>query len=199
MSPFLRIFLLTITFGFVTACASDPRVQSSYDDNLDFSQFETYNFGNRTEIEDPDLSDTLELVFTAAVEQQMLLRGLVKSDKPDVLINVSVDAEDVSRAPAKPQNGNCPRYGDYNSRYSADPYAGEGKRPMCIYTEGSIKVIMVDVESSHTIWEGISRVRLDEGDRGARLVRNVQNDVAIMFGESPARNLQRPSGMFSTL
>ena len=70
---------------------------------------------------------------------------------------------------------------------------------MCIYTEGSIKVDIVDVELSHTIWEGVSRVRLDGKDRGDRLVRNVQNDVAIMFGESPVRNLQRPSGMVSTL
>jgi len=186
MKVFLGVFLLLINFTLIMACTSNPRVQSSRDDSLDFSVYETYNFGSRTEIENPDLSGTLELFFNAAVERQLLLKGLVKSDKPDILINVSVDIEEVNAPPVRALN--CPRYDDYYSRRVADRYAGEGRRPMCIYTEGSIVVELVDVELNRTVGEGVSRVRMDEKDRGASLVQSVANDVAEMFGETPVRD-----------
>ena len=193
MRVFLRVFLLLINFALIAACTSNPRVQSSHDDSLDFSVYETYDFSNRTEIENPDLPGTLELYFSAAVERQMLLKGLVKSDKPDILINVSVDVEDASAPPVRALN--CPRYDDYYSRRVADSYGGEGRRPMCIYTEGLIVVEIVDVELNRTIGEGVSRVRMDDKDFGASLARSVENDVAEMFGETLVRGGNPVSGI----
>ena len=183
-----KVLLLPITFTLIAACTSNPRVQSNYDDSLDFGVYETFGFASRTEIQDPDLSGILELYFSAGVEQQLRSRGLVGSDTPDILITVSVDIEDVSRAPVR--GNNCPRYNDYNSRRVADSYGGEGRRPMCIYSEGSIEVDMVDVEQDHTIWEGVSRVRLDKNDRGTALLMSVVNDVATMFGGPAPRDSQ---------
>ena len=193
MKVLLRVFSLLFTFAFITACTSNSRVQSSHDDSLDMSVYETYNFSSRTEIENPDLSGTLELYFSAAVEKQLLLKGLVKSDMPDILINVSVDLEEVTSAPVRANN--CPRYNDYYSRKVADRYDGNGRRPMCIYTEGSIVVELVDVELNRKIGEGVSRVRMDEKDRGASLVQSVMQDVAEMFGETPVRGGNPVSGM----
>ena len=68
---------------------------------------------------------------------------------------------------------------------------------MCIYTEGSIVIELVDVELNRTIGEGTSRVRMDERDRGASLVRSVSNDVAEMFGETPVRGGNPVTGMGS--
>jgi len=62
MSECTRVLFLLITFSIMTACTSIPRVQSSHDDSLDMSVYETYNFSSRTEIENPDLPDTLELL-----------------------------------------------------------------------------------------------------------------------------------------
>jgi hypothetical protein len=181
MSVFLRVFLLLINFALIVACTSNPRVQSNRDANLNISRYKTYNFSSRTDIENPDLPGTLELYFSAAVERQMLLMGLVKSDMPDILINVSVDIEDVSSAPVRGLN--CPRYDDYYSQRVADRYAGEGRRPMCIYTEGSIVVEMFNEELSRTLFKGVSRVRMDENDRGDSLARSVVGDVVVMFGD----------------
>jgi hypothetical protein len=185
MTVFLRVFLLLINFTLIVACTSNPRVQSSLNPNLNISRYKTYNFSSRTEIENPDLPGTLELYFSAAVEQKMLSKGFVRSDMPDILINVSVDVEDVSAPPARGLN--CPRYNDYFSRRIADRYAGEGRRPMCIYTEGSIVVEMVNEELSLTLFKGVSRVRMDENDRGDSLARSVVGDVVVMFGPPPHR------------
>ncbi|MDX2417336.1 MAG: DUF4136 domain-containing protein [Xanthomonadales bacterium] len=180
MNRFLGTFSLLISFALLTACASDSRVQSKRDINLNISRYQSYNFSSRTEIENPDLPATLELYFSAAVEQKMLSRGFVRSDMPDILINVSVDVEDVSAPPTKGLN--CPRYDDFFGRRVADSYAGEGRRPMCMYTEGSIEVEMVN-EELITLFKGVSRVRMDENDRGDSLARSVQGDVGVMFGD----------------
>ena len=183
MTRLFGLMLFLLAPALMVACTSNPRVQSDYDDNLDFSLYRTFDFSSRTEIEDPDLAGDLELYFSAVVMQQLQARGLVRSDEPEILINVSVNVEDVSRAPV--QGRNCPRYEDYNSRRRADGYTGEGRRPMCIYTEGSIEIDMRDVGQNHTVWEGVSRVRLDKDDRGIALLRSVANDVATMFEEFP--------------
>jgi hypothetical protein len=184
MFAIAKFSLALITSSMVAACANSPRVQSNHDGGLDFSQYEAFNFSSRKAIENPDLSGQLELYFSAAVEQQLLLRGLVRSDQPDILINVSVDVDDVSAPPARANN--CPSYDDYYSRRVADSYGGEGRRPMCIYTEGTILVDMVDVALNRKIWEGVSRVRMDDRDRGASLLRSVVTDVATMFEGPPS-------------
>ena len=193
MSERLKGPLLLITFALVAACTSNSRVQSSHDDSLDISVYETYNFSTHTEIESNDLPGTLELYFNEALEKQLLSKGLVKSDEPDILINVSVDLEEVTSPPVRANN--CPRYNDYYSRRIADSYDGKGRRPMCVYTEGSIVVELVDLEQNRTIGEGVSRVRMDEKDRGASLVQSVMEDVAEMFGETPVRDGNPVSGI----
>ncbi|MGB5688030.1 MAG: DUF4136 domain-containing protein [Woeseiaceae bacterium] len=172
----------------MAACQSNPRVQSDIDDGVDFGAYKTYDFGGHTEAETTDLSSTLEMYFKAAVAQQLLMKGLTKSDDPDILINVQVDIGDVSRAPVNGRN--CPRYEDYYSRHLASTHPGKGRRPMCIYSEGTVEVDLVDVEPGVQILKGVSRVRLDKDDRGDLLLLSVTYDVATMFGESVARNGQ---------
>lgn len=182
MNEKLKDFLLLITFALLTACTSNPRVQSDFDESVGFSQYITFGFESRAEIEDPDLAGNLELYFSAAVMQELQAKGLVRSVDPDILINVSVELEDVSRPPV--QANNCPGYDDYYGRRVADDFTGEGRRPMCIYKEGSVAVELMDVGRNQAVMEGFSLVRLDESDRGDALLQSVVDDVATMFGRS---------------
>ncbi len=181
-----RVVLPLVALTLLAGCASNPRVQSNYDGDLDSGQYETFGFSSRTEIEDPDLAGYLELYFVAAVMQELGARGLERSDDPDILVNVSVDLEAASRPPVR--GTNCPKYEDYYSRRAADGFAGEGRRPMCIYREGSIVVVLTDVAQIQRIMDGVSRVRLDENDKGNVLLMSVSYDVATMFGGSPVRD-----------
>ena len=186
MNRVSRILLPLFALLSLVACTTSPRVQSNYDDSLDFGQYRTFDFSSRTEIEKPDLAGDLELYFSAAVIRELRARGLVQSDDPDILINVSVKLEDVSRPPVR--GTNCPQYEDYYSRRIADSFSGEGRRPMCIYTEGSITVELTDVAQNQPIMEGVSRVRLDKDDRDSHLLMSVSYDVATMFGRSLVRD-----------
>lgn len=203
MNKFSGNFSLVISFALLTACASNPRVQSHYDTNVDFSEYRTYNFSKQIETENPDFPELLGFQFIAAVERQMLVRGYTKSDAPDILINVSIDVKDRSRAPKRRI---CPRYGDYLSRGSIQyqPYSlGSsnyqpvgGRRTMCNYTEGSITVDMIGVELNRTIWTGVALVRIDENDRNLILARHIINDTSLMFENYPYRVHQQIAAMY---
>lgn len=182
MTSLSRIIVPLITLLLVTACASSPRIQSDFKKDLDFSQHQTYNFSNVTAIENPDFPDLMGLLFSAAIEEQMLSRGYVMSDNPDILINVSVDLVDKQRAPN--QAGNCPNYGDFYSRkptkyyqYSGRPQGrlAESRPTFCDYSEGTIKIDMVDAKLKRMVWQGVSSVRIDEKERGFLL--NGSSDI----------------------
>ena len=184
MSKLFQVLALLITFALITACASNPRVQSGFDDSVDFSQYKTFNFLSQTEIVDPDFHDILGLTFSAAIEQQMRSRGYVKTDNPDVLINVSVDVEDKTRAPSHAHG--CPSYSTNSNAFISSSYiAGKGRGTFCRYTEGPIKIDMVDLKLNRTIWDGVSRVSIDERERGILLDSFIVGDVATMFEGSP--------------
>ncbi len=186
MNRFSGISSLLISLTLLIACTSNPRIQSDFDENVDFSQYKTFNFASPTEFVDPDFHELLLLTFSAAVEQQMLSRGYVKSDNPDVLFNVSVDVEDKSQAPS--QTTGCPSYSIkkspvaiVNSHY----INGKGRGTFCRYTEGPIKIDLVDLNLNRTIWDGVSFVRIDERERGAFLNQFIMRDVDTMFESSP--------------
>jgi hypothetical protein len=186
MNRFSGISLMLISFALLTACASNPRVQSHYDVSADFSEYQTFNFGSQTEILDPDFHDLLGLTFSAAIEEQMHSRGYVKSDNPDILINVSVDVEDKTQAPS--QTSGCPSYSIKISSVAivnSHNIDGKGRGTFCRYTEGPIKIDMVDLKLNRTIWDGVSFVRIDERERGAFLNSFIMGDVDTMFEGSP--------------
>ena len=186
MNRFSGISSLLISLALLTACTSNPRVQSDFDDSVDFSQYRTFNFGSQTEFLDPDFPDVLLLTFSAAVEQQMLSRGYVKSDNPDVLFNLSVDVEGKTQAPTATTG--CPSYSikKGNSAFVSSHYInGKGRGTFCRYTEGPIKIDMVDLKLNRTIWDGVSFVRIDERERGAFLNSFIMRDVNTMFESSP--------------
>ena len=191
-----RITLPLVALTLMAACTSNQRIQSNYTDNLDFSPYKTFDFTSPTETSQADLAGELQLYFSAAVMQQLHAKGLQRSDDPDILITVLIDVEDRSRPPLRGSTI-CPQYEDYYSRtfFYEDKLSWEGRRPMCIYTEGTIAVDLTDVAQDKSIMEADTRVRLDKEDRGDNLLLSVSYDVATMFGESPSRDGRPPTSM----
>jgi len=202
MNKLLGILTLLIGSALLAACASNQRIQSGYDSSVDFSEYRTYNFSKQIETENPELPELLELQFSEAVERQMLVRGYIMADNPDILINITVDVEDKSRPP---KGRICPRYGDYLSRgatqgqpynFGSSNYQPVGGRgTMCNFTEGSITIDMIGVELMRTIWTGVSNVRIDENDRNLMLARYIANDTVIMFENYPFRVHPQVAGL----
>jgi hypothetical protein len=181
------VLVLTMTGG----CTTGARVQSSFDKQQDFSRFQTYNFSSATERVDPDFHEMLGLAFSAAVEQQMILRGYSRSANPDLLIGVEVDVEDKRRAPN--QIHACPSYtSNNNANISSAVIDGQTRGTYCRFTEGPVMITIVESGRNKTIWQGQSQVRIDERERGVLLSAFIADDVRVMFSDAPFSPIKKP-------
>lgn len=183
---------------------SNSRIHSGYEESLRFHPFETFNFSGPIEIDEPDISELLVLQFSAAVEEQMLKRGYSRSDKPDVLINISADLKDATSAPKiSPSwisgSGVCPSYRFYNGGPRA-PSSSGSMTTLCEFKEGSVRVDMIVVTLKRAMWSGVSLVRIDKKEARSNVISQrtllgpIVVDTNIMFENFPFRIYQQVDG-----
>jgi len=190
MKKLFRIITTLVTITLITACASKPTIQSDYDHSVDFSQYKTYGYYSPLGVENPNYSSLLGQMFRDAIDAQMLPRGYVKSDNPDILINVSARLEDKTKVTttSDPMMYGGGYYGYRGGMY--DPWGGYGygtSTHVSQYTEGTVNVDMVDIKQKRMIWEGIAIGRVDEKKKSGELRENIMTGVAEMFAAYPFR------------
>jgi hypothetical protein len=172
----------------LAACASQPTISSDYDREVDFSQYRTYGFFKPMSIEGPNYSTIFGSVFREAISRQMEARGYVRSEEPDLLINVSARLQEKMQV----TQTSSPYYGGYygyrGGYYS--PWAGYGwdtQTHVSQYTEGTVNVDMVDAAQKRMVWEGVAIGRLKEDRSNEEVRAAVSEGVARMFEQYPFR------------
>ncbi len=185
-----RLAIAALTFMFLGACASSTEIHSDYDHSIDFSQYKTYGYYSPMGIENANYSSLLGQMFREAIDAQMLPKGYVISDSPDILINVSARLQDKTKVTtySDPMMHGGGYYGYRGGMY--DPWGGYGygtSTHVSQYTEGTINVDMVDPSQKRMIWEGIAIGRIDEKQSGAELREDIKAGVAEMFVNYPFR------------
>ena len=190
MSNIFKTIVTLTMIALLSACGSTTKIQSDYDPSVDFSQFKTYNYYSPMGIENPNYSSLLGQMFRDAIDAQMLPKGYVKSDSPDLLINVSARLEDKTKvtttsSPAMYGGG---YYGYRGGMY--DPWGGYGygtSTHVSQYTEGTINVDMVDIDQKRMVWEGVAIGRVNEKQKSGELRQDIMDGVAEMFANYPFR------------
>jgi len=190
MNRILKIFTVLISTMLITACGSTTKIHSDYDHSIDFSQYKTYAYYSPMGIENPNYSSLLGQMFRDAIDAQMLPRGYVKSNNPDILINVSARLEDKTqvRTTSDPMMYGGGYYGYRGGMY--DPWGGYGygtTTHVSQYTEGTVNVDMVDVKQKRMIWEGVAIGRVNEKEKNDELRNDIHTGVAEMFEGYPFR------------
>ena len=178
-----------VTLALVTSCASGPAIQSDYDHSIDFSQYKTYGYFSPMGIENPNYSSLLGQMFRDAIDAQMLARGYVKSDHPDLMFNVSARLQDKTQVTT---TTDPMLYGGYygyrGGLYS--PWGGYGygtTTHVRQYTEGTVNIDMVDPKLKRMLWEGVAIGRVNEKKKNPELRQNIMDGVAEMFEGYPFR------------
>ena len=186
LTRFSAILLLILM---VTGCGSTTKIHSDYDHSIDFSQYKTYGYYSPMGIENPNYSSLLGSMFREAIDAQLLPKGYVKSDNPDILINVSARLEDKTKVTtySDPMMGGG-YYGYRGGMY--DPWGGYGygtSTHVSQYTEGTINVDMVDIKHKRMIWEGVAIGRINEKRKSGELREDIRVGIAEMFANYPFR------------
>lgn len=183
-----RVIMMLVAVSLLAACSSGPKIKTDYDHSIDFSQFKTYGYFSPMGIENPNYSSILGQMFRDAIDAQMQPRGYVKSDNPDILINVSARLQDKTKVTTTTD----PMYGGYYGYRGGlyDPWGGYGygtTTHVSQYTEGTVNIDMVATQQKRMIWEGVAIGRVNEKDSNDRLRADIQSGVAEMFKGYPFR------------
>lgn len=180
--------LAFVAMMILAACAAKPAIQSDYDYNTDFSQYRTYGFFNPLDIENPDYSTIYGSFFRQAIAKEMESRGYIRSEEPDLLINVSGKLKEKIRVTDTSSAYMGGYYGYRRGFYGT--WYGYGYGPsshVSQYTEGTINVDLVDRAEKRMVWEGISVGRVNTRISSDETRASVQESIAELFAGYPFR------------
>lgn len=186
---FSRLVILASSVVVLASCASKPTIESDYDHTVDFSQYKTYNFFSPLGIENPNYSSIYGSIFRDAIGKEMESRGYTKSDKPDLLINVSGRLQDKTKVTTTSDpymSGGY--YGYRRGAYGAWGGYGYGTTThVSNYTEGTVNVDMVDRALKRMVWEGVAVGRVNEKRTNDETRQNIYSGIQDMFAGYPFR------------
>ena len=169
----------TVLFGAIflasllPACSSGLQVRSDSDPSADFSQYQTYNFFDPMGIEGGYNSPIFGENFRAAISNEMRQKRYRKTDSPDLLVNVTIRADDKVRMRSYTtpyMSGayyNRPGGAHYGSSLGVGISAGQRAT---VTTEASVFIDLVDVETHRVVWQGVAVI--DVTDKVAKQLRD---------------------------
>lgn len=172
---FFPILLLILS----SSCAT-IKVSSDFDKTAPFASYKTYGY----------TPDALNLninelnknrVFTA-IDNELKLKGFTKSDNPDILIDIKVNAQAKQTATANTTGG----YGmGYRYRW------GGGFSTTTInydsYIEGTLFIDMIDEAKKQLVWQGRGVKTLEPDASASTKEKNINSAVKSIFAKYPPK------------
>jgi hypothetical protein len=184
-----RAATVLLVVALVAGCAPRLSVRAEIDPQADFSSYRTWNFFDRLGIEGGNNSPVYGEHFRAAIEREMNERGYRRSDRPDLLVNVSFRADDRTRMSAftRPYLTGAYYAGPGGASYGSALGVGVGVGSQrTAYTEASVFVDLVDDRSDRMVWQGVAVAAVD--DKVARELRDaIHTAVHRIFEKYPHR------------
>ena len=169
------------------ACAPSVAVRSDTDPDVDMSQYQTYNFFSQMGIEGDEYSSLLGQHFRDAISEQMDARGYVKSDNPQLQVNVSIGSQEkVSVNTYQDPYLYGGYYGRRGMGYWGSPfyYGGTTQTSVRQYTEANVFIDVVDASEHRMIWQGVATFTVTDKMQ-QQLRETIFNTVDKVFAQYP--------------
>lgn len=183
-----RLYVLFVVASLIlSACSSGLTVRSDVDPSADFSQFKTFNFFAPMGIEAGYNSPVFGEHYRSAIGRELRQRKYRTADAPDVLINVTIRADDKVRMRSYTtpyMTGGY--YGRYGSTYAGSAVGvGVSVGPRVTETtEVSVFIDFVDFEKHQVIWQGVTVINAN--DKVAQQLRDaIYTSVNMVFAQYP--------------
>lgn len=180
----VRVAIGALMIALLSACASTPDITATYDDSIDFGQFNTYNFFDDAGPDHGNYQSLFSQYMIEAITREMEKRGYTKSDNPDLLVNFNAHLQDKTKVTETPS-----MYGGYYGYRGGfyDPWMGYGYGTdvhVSQYTEGTFNIDLVDASRMKLVWEGVGVGRITDDSR-ENLKERVDNGVTMFFDRYP--------------
>lgn len=164
--PFI-LFVVMATA--ITACSS-IRVTSDYEAGTDFSQYKSFAF-YKTGIDKAEISDIDKRRILKDIETELLAKGMVKSENPDVLISIFTKARE--------------QVDVHETHWSPFYYNAYQRTTVSKYTEGTLFIDVIDPEGKKLIWQGVGSGFLTKSQKPEKREANIALFVKEILEKYP--------------
>ncbi|TMM29402.1 DUF4136 domain-containing protein [Polaribacter aestuariivivens] len=153
LKPFILIFAVLLS-----SCSS-VKVATDYDSKVDFSKYKTFAF-YKTGIDKAEISDLDKRRILRAIETELELQGLSKSENPDMLVSIFTK----SREKVNVTQNNF----GYGFGWGWNPWMWNGMNNnvnVSQYTEGTLFIDFIDKTRKELVWQGVGTGALKISNR----------------------------------
>ena len=160
-----KMILLLIGVVVLTSCSA-IKVTSDYDSKVDFNQYKTFAF-YKPGIDKAEVSDLDKKRILRAIETELLAKGFMKSENPDMLVSIFTKSREKVNVN---QNNNF----GYGFGWGWNPWMWNGMNNnvnVSQYTEGTLFVDFIDKKKKELVWQGIGTGALKMQDREKKEAR----------------------------
>jgi hypothetical protein len=168
----MKNIILLVSIFIFCSCSS-VKVFSDYDHSIDFSNYETFAYF-KPEIDKVDISDLDKRRILKSLDNEMNLKGLSKSETPDLLIGFTTKAKEQIYV----NNGNNFGWG-WGWGWGFNPWlwGTGGYNSVSTRTEGTLYVNIIDASTKQLVWQGKGRVGINE------FMKNRDERIALFVRE----------------
>ena len=180
--------LLPLLFLFLLASCVTVSVSSDYDKGTDFTVYKTYAFYKKG-IDKVEISDLDKRRILRAIEAELNAKGMVKSENPDLLVNIFTR----SREKIDVYNNNYYGWYPWYYGYGYGMYGmgmgmghGFGYTNVSTSTEGTLFIDLIDAHRKELAWQGIGKGILTDSKSIDKKVEKINEFVSkIMMAYPP--------------
>lgn len=170
------IKILPLLFLFLLSACSSVRVNSDYDNRVDFSQYKTYAF-HKKGIDRVQISELDKKRILRAIDNALAQKGMSKSETPDLLINIfTKEREQIDVNQFNMGWG-------YGWGWGWNPYFWGGNTYVTSSTQGTLFIDLIDAKKKELVWEGQGVGILTENRREKE--KQINEFVAKILAQFP--------------
>ena len=177
------IKLLLLTFTIIFSSCSSIKVTTDYNTKVDFNAYKTYAF-YKTGIDKAEISDLDKKRILRAIEAELSILGIMKSENPDMLVSIFTKSREKVNVN---QNNN---YG-YGFGWGWNPWMWNGMNTnvnVSQFTEGTLFIDFIDKEKKELVWQGIGTGALKIQNREKKEARIKEFVKEIVSKFPPGKN-----------
>lgn len=177
------IKFLLLTFTIIFSSCSSVKVTTDYNTKVDFNAYKTYAF-YKTGIDKAEISDLDKKRILRAIEAELSILGIMKSENPDMLVSIFTKSREKVNVN---QNNN---YG-YGFGWGWNPWMWNGMNTnvnVSQFTEGTLFIDFIDKEKKELVWQGIGTGALKIQNREKKEARIKEFVKEIVSKFPPGKN-----------
>ena len=164
--------LLSLLFIATLASCSSVYVNADYDKNASFSNYKTYAY-MKNNLDNVAISDLDKKRILYAIDEVMATKGFVKSENPDIIVNVFTKERE-----------RVDVYQNYGFGWGWSPYWGIGMNRSTISTtpEGTLILDFVDAKTKELVWQGQGTGYLTQNrDKKDAVIKEFVNRILAQY------------------